>query len=246
MKVYQGGCSFLKSPDIFVESELSNQFGNDLINVNNCREGSSNAEIFKTAFFSLMKSNFDFVIIGWTHSWRHHKVMNEIEFNDINSKILEKESNFNILNSMFGYQQIVGNSSKNIHCKFEPEATDDVIMYTAILHNLLNSKNIPHLFLSMGELNNEVLKNRTGWLELINPKNYFGKGNILEKMNNSITNNFCILHIEEGHTIHNSGSGMYYSSGYVRDKTNHLNYNGAKKLAEIVKNYIIENQLISI
>jgi hypothetical protein len=64
-----------------------------------------------------------------------------------------------------GYTNIAVTSHHNIHCKLEPEGTDDVIMYTIILNQLLKTKKIPHLFVTMGELNPSVLMNRTGWID---------------------------------------------------------------------------------
>jgi hypothetical protein len=69
--------------------------------------------------------------------------------------------------------------------KFEPKGTDDTIIYTLSLHNLLNSKNIPHLFMNMGKLDSDVLSARENWLQDIDPKNYLSVNDddtILQKM----------------------------------------------------------------
>ena len=242
--IYQGGCSFLHSPDIFVNTSLSEYFGKDLVNINNCTEGSSNTQIFRKALFSIMKSDFDFVLIGWTNSWRNEKSFIEdvLDYKNIN-KLLE-ESYKNILDTELGYTNIAVTSHHNIHCKLEPEGTDDVIMYTIILNQLLKTKNIPHLFVTMGELNPSVLMNRTGWIDLIDSKNYYGDGNITNKMNHSISNYLYELHLNEGYTIPTTGSGFYYTPGYIRDNSPHLNYNGAQKLADLIKKYLIENNII--
>jgi hypothetical protein len=242
--IYQGGCSFLHSPDIFVNTSLSEYFGKDLVNVNNCTEGSSNRQIFRKALLSIMKSKFDFVLIGWTNSWRNEKSFIEdvLDYKNID-KLLE-ESYKNILDTELGYTNIAVTSHHNIHCKLEPEGTDDVIMYTIILNQLLKLKNIPHLFITMGQLNPDVLTSRKGWTELIDPKNYYGEGEITNKMNYSITNYFYELHINEGHSILNQNSNLYQTPGYIIDNTAHLNLNGAKKLAELIKYYLIENNII--
>lgn len=244
MTVYQGGCSFLKSPDVFVDTCLSDYFAESLVNINNSKEGASNTQIFRKALYSIMKSDFDFVIIGWTHSWRNDKSFIEEDMNYKNINKLLIESHKNILNSEFGYESIVGNSNKNIHCNFEPQGTDDVIMYTIILNQLLKSKNIPHLFITMGQLNTDVLNNRKGWIDLIDSKNYYGDGNIIEKMSFSITNYFYEKHINENYEITKAGSNELTSSGYIIDNTPHLNYNGSKQLAELIKEYITKNNIL--
>ena len=242
--IYQGGCSFLKSPDIFVDTCLSNYFGENVTNINNCKEGASNTQIFRKALFSIMKSDFNFVLIGWTQSWRNDKsfVEDVVEYTNIDKLLIESYKN--ILDSELGYKHIIGNSHDNIHCNLEPQGTDNVIIYTIILNQLLKSKNIPHLFITMGQLNPDVINMRKGWTELIDSKNYYGDGNISEKMNHSITNLFYEKHISENHGIPKFGSGSLMSSGYVIDNTPHLNFNAAKKLAELLQKYITENNII--
>jgi hypothetical protein len=244
MTVYQGGCSFLKSPDIFVNTSLSDYFGVNLININNCKEGASNTQIFRKALFSIMKSKFDFVLIGWTQSWRNDKSFIEDVIDYTNIDKLLMESYKNVLDSELGYEHIVGNSHKNIHCNFEPQGTDNVIMYTLILNQLLKLKNIPHLFITMGQLGTNILNNRKGWVDLIEPKNYYGEGNIVEKMSFSITNYFYEKHLSEGHGTPKSGYNTLTSPGYVIDNTPHLNYNGSKMLSKLIKTYIIENNIL--
>ena len=244
MRLYQGGCSFLQTPDVFIDTCLSEYFGKDSVNINNCMGGSSNTQIFRKAFFSIMQSEFDFVLIGWTQSWRHDKVINEVDFTSENMDILNVESYKKILDSEFGYQQIIGSSHNNIHCNFEPQGTDNVIMYTIILQNLLKSKNIPHLFVTMGEFHPQALSARRGWLELIDSKNYYGSGDILSKMKFSVTNDFHEKHITEGHKIpgekeiHNDGPG------YIRDNASHLNNNAKIIFANKILKHITGNSLI--
>jgi len=244
MTIYQGGCSFLKSPDVFVDTCLSGYFGNSLVNINNSKEGASNNQIFRKALFSIMKSDFDFVFIGWTQSWRNDKSFIEdvLDYNNIDK--LLAESYENILNSELGYETIVGNSNKNVHCNFEPQGTDNVIMYTIILNQLLKLKNTPHLFVTMGQLNTDVLNNRKGWLDLIDSKNYYGEGNIIEKMSFSMTNYFYEKHLNENHGIPKIGSSTLNSPGYIIDNTPHLNYNGSNELAELIKIYITKNNIL--
>lgn len=238
MRLYQGGCSFLQSPDIFVDTCLSDYFGKDLVNINNCMGGSSNTQIFRKAFFSITKSDFDFVIIGWTQSWRHDKVIDEIDFTDENMNILLEESNKEILDSELGYTQIIGSSLNNNYCNLEPQGTDNVIMYTLILQNLLKSKNIPHLFLTMGEFNSHTLSARRGWLDLIDSKNYYGKGDILSKMKNSVTNEFYQRHISEGFKKPLNGEIKNNGDGYIRDNASHLNERAKNILANNILKHI--------
>lgn len=246
MRLYQGGCSFLQSPDIFVDTCLSEYFGKDLVNINNCMGGSSNTQIFRKAFFSIMKSDFDFVLIGWSQSWRHDKVIDEVDFTAENINTLLKESEKSILDSEFGYQQIIGSSHNNVHCKLEPQGTDDVIMYTLILQNLLKSKNIPHLFVTMGEFHPTGLGARKGWLELIDSKNYYGDGDIISKMKYSITNEFHEKHLREGHSIPLSGEVFNDGDGYIRDNAAHLNINAKNIFAKNLLDYIKKNNIIKI
>jgi hypothetical protein len=203
--------------------------------------GSSNTQIFRKALFSIMKSDFDFVIIGWTQSWRHDK-----SFIGDNTDNLLEESYKTILNSENGYTQIIGSSHNSEHCNLEPQATDNVIMYTIVLHELLKLKNIPHLFITMGELDSNTLNNRTGWLDLIDSKNYYGEGNVFEKMNYSITNSFKKMHINEGFSIPNDDIIYNNGVGYIRDNVNHLTTNAKYGLAKAILKYILDNNILKI
>lgn len=244
MRLYQGGCSFLQSPDIFVDTCLSEYFGRNLVNINNCMGGSSNTQIFRKAFFSIMKSNFDFVIIGWSQSWRHDKVIDEMDFNSENTNLLLEESYKEVLDSEFAYQQIIGSSHNNVHCNFEPQGTDNVIMYTIILQELLKSKNIPHLFVTMGQSYSLTLESRKGWLDLIDSKNYYGEGSIIDKMNHSVSNNFHHRHVTEGYIVPENGITINDGPGYIRDSASHLNYNARQIFAKDVLKQITGNKLI--
>lgn len=246
MRLYQGGCSFLQSPDIFIDTCLSEYFGKDLTNINNCMGGSSNTQIFRKAFFSIMKSDFDFVLIGWTQSWRHDKVINEIDFTQKNIDLLLQESYKPILNSELSYHQIIGSSHNNMHCNFEPQGTDNLIMYTLALQNLLKSKDIPHLFVTMGEANIKTLECRSGWLELIDSKNYFGEGDIINKMAFSVTNDFKRKHIEEGYPIPKPNEIINDGDGYIRDNVAHLNENSKKEFAKNALEHIRKNNIVKI
>lgn len=244
MRLYQGGCSFLQSPDVFVDSCLSDYFGKDLVNINNCMGGSSNTQIFRKAFFSIMKSDFDFVLIGWSQSWRHDKVIDEIDFTHNNMNILLEESNKEILDSELGYEQIIGSSHNNNHCNLEPQGTDNVIMYTLALQNLLKSKNIPHLFVTMGEFNSKTLDARRGWLNLIDSKNYYGNGDIVSKMKHSVTNDFYERHINEGYKKPLDGESTLNGKGYIRDNASHLNQTAKNIFASNILKHISGNKLI--
>ena len=244
MRLYQGGCSFLQSPDVFVDTCLSEYFGKNLTNINNCMGGSSNTQIFRKAFFSIMKSDFDFVLIGWSQSWRHDKTIYELDLNDKHTNILLEESNKEILDSELGYEQIIGSSHNNNHCNFEPQGTDNVIMYTLALQNLLKSKNIPHLFVTMGECNSKILKSRRGWLNLIDSNNYYGDGDIVSKMLHSVTKDFKRRHVEEGYSIPLVGEIFNHGDGYIRDSASHLNENAKQIFANKILKHITINKMI--
>jgi hypothetical protein len=164
--------------------------------------------------------------------------------NSINENILLQESNKEILNSELGYNQIIGASDNNSHCNLEPQGTDNVILYTLALQNLLKSKNIRHLFVTMGECNSKILESRRGWLDLIDSNNYYGYGDIVSKMSHSVTKDFTRRHIEEGYNVPLPGYICNDCDGYIRDNVSHLNENAKQIFANKILKHITGNKLI--
>ncbi len=247
MRLYQGGCSFVSGADIFVDSNLYEYFAKngEFHNFNNSTGGISNTQIFRKAIFSILKSDFDFVFIGWSQCWRDDKsVLYKEIVNEIDAVKLLNESYQSILSTHIGYESIVPNNKFGHYCKFEPEATDDTILYTIILHTLLKSKNIPHLFITMGENNLKTLESRRGWLDLIDPKNYYGEGDIVSKMAFSVTKYFQKKHVDEGYP--NIETHSLNGLGYISDIGLHLNNNARTILSDDVLNYIIKNELLKL
>ncbi len=178
-----GGCSFLEHPNILTNTELANHFGPDAEVINAATGGSNNDAIFKKAFFSLLRNDFDFVLIGWTQVWRISKVLDIYHPSDEYKKILTAESYESILKTTEYYTQVVANDrTGNRFSHFEPEGTDNCIMYPIILHQLMKQRGIPHLFISMGDIIPYTLNARPGWLEFIDTKNYFGTGELKDKI----------------------------------------------------------------
>ncbi len=243
MKVYLGGCSFMENPNIFENNLLLNYIGNNSIIINNAKSGSSNDQIFRKALFSILKTNFDFVLIGWTQCWRIDKVIEVYEEDNDYKNILLEESLNNILSGSKYYTEVVANDKHyNRYCHLEPEGTDFVIMYTIILQQILKSKNIPHLFLSMGEVMPYTLNARQGWLPLIDEKYYFGEGTLQQKMSYPLTTHFYNEHMK----IFGENTGITWTDerGLIRDNANHLSKNGGRVLSEMVLKYIQENKIL--
>lgn len=242
-QIYFGGCSFLEKPNIFENDVLLNHFGKDSIVINNAKSGSSNDQIFRKAIFSILKNNFDFVLIGWTQCWRIDKVLDVYENTSEYRELLMEESNSSILKTSNFYSQVVANDKMyNRFCHLEPEGTDFTIMYTTILHEILKTRNIPHLFLSMGDIMPYTLEAREGWLQLIDKKNYFGTGDLKERMSFAITNHFYNEHLK----IFGESTGMTWThkNSLIRDNASHLSDNGGRVLAEMISNHIIKNKIL--
>lgn len=243
-RLYFGGCSFLEKPNIFENTVLGDYFGDDKIVINNAKGGSNNDQIFRKAFFSILKNDFDFVLIGWTQVWRIDKVIDVYDIGPDYYNKLKEESNASILNTSTFYTQVVANDAlHNRYCHLEPEGTDNLLMYTIILQKLLKEKNIPHLFLSMGDAMKYTLSARPGWIELIDEKNYFGKGPLVDRISFAITNDFYKKHVEMfGKDFHDS---TYFNpNSLIRDNANHLSTYGGEVLAKQILEHIIENKIV--
>ena len=240
-KLYVGGCSFLENPNILLNTELSDHFGPDPIVINAAAGGSNNDAIFRKAYFSLLRNDFDFVLIGWTQVWRISKVMDVFKEDTAYLKALTDESYSSILNTTQYYTAIIGNDKNyNRFSHLEPEGTDNCIMYTIILHRLMKERGIPHLFISMGNVFNSTLGARPGWLEFMDTKNYFGSGELKDKM--------AVCMTDEFHNEHKNMFGEnYHDSTYthplslIRDNANHLTDRGGRMLAKQILEYIKEN-----
>jgi hypothetical protein len=244
-RLYFGGCSFLQSPNIFIDSKLNDYFGRDSEVINNAFGGSNNDQIFRKAFFSIQKNDFDFVLIGWTQSWRIDKVLDIFDKDDGYEDRLREEASSDILKTSYFYTGIIGND-KN-YSKFshhEPEGTDNVIMYTIILHQLLKSKNIPHLFITMGELNYATLSGRSEWLKIIDEKNYFGKGKLIDRMGMCLTDLYHDKHIDIFGKDFDE-STYHLPNSIIRDNSCHLSENGGRILAKEILEHIIDNEIVS-
>ena len=240
-KLYVGGCSFLENPNILLNTELSDHFGPDPIVINAASGGSNNDAIFRKAYFSLLRNDFDFVLIGWTQVWRISKVMDVFESSPEYEKLLTEESYQSILEGTQYYTAIIGNDKNyNRYSHLEPEGTDNCIMYTIILHRLMKEKGIPHLFISMGDVINYTLKARPGWLEFIDTKNYFGTGELKDRMSFCVTNHFQREHKKMfGENYHDSTHTHPLS--LIRDNANHLTDRGGRLLAKQILEHIKEN-----
>jgi len=239
-----GGCSFLEHPNILTNTELANHFGPDAEVINAATGGSNNDAIFKKAFFSLLRNDFDFVLIGWTQVWRISKVLDIYHPSDEYKKALTDESYSSILNTTQYYTAIIGNDKNyNRFSHLEPEGTDNCIMYTIILHRLMKERGIPHLFISMGDIIPYTLNARPGWLEFIDTKNYFGTGELKDKMAFSITNH---LHREHKKMFGENFKDSTYTHALssIRDNANHLTDRGGRILAKQILEYIKENGIV--
>lgn len=244
-KLYVGGCSFMQHPDLLTNTILTEYFGKDSERINNAMGGSNNDQIFRKAFFSIQKNQFDFVLIGWSQSWRIDKVLDVYDKSDEYEDVLREEAESDILKTSNFYTGIIGNDIN--YRKFshlEPEGTDNVIMYTIILHQLCKSKNIPHLFISMGDISKATLSGRSEWLKLIDSKNYFGEGTLINKMSTAITNQYRERHAKI--FGENFGEETYEKpNSIIRDNACHLSTNGGRILAKEILTHILDNQIVT-
>jgi hypothetical protein len=250
MRLYYSGCSYLDDNGIIDDGTKLSKLFKINTSIRATQGGSSNEMIFKKSYLNILKNDFDFVLIGWSHPER------SIRFNlgtDMDSITMKRESNSDLITSNFNNYESILPGHGNVGAsqfKFEPHGTDDTIIYTTILHNLLNQKEIPHLFINMGKLNKDVIDARIGWLELINPKNYYGSGTISDKFKFSMIEQFVNDEMNVANISDNSVA-KYGSNEiplelqkHIRDTSGHLNKDGYSKLSEYLYQYIIDNALI--
>ena len=162
--------------------------------------GSSNEMIFRRTLLDILNNDFDFVIIAWSHPERYliPDINVELDYYKLKKDGDKKLQGVNYTDPYCYVGGIPGHgASKSMELlKFEPKGTDDTILYTLALHNLLNSKNIPHLFMNMGKLDSNVIKARENWIKHINPKNYLSMNDddtLLEKISFSFVEYFIEL-----------------------------------------------------
>jgi len=165
-----------------------------------CLGGSSNEMIFRRTMLDILNNHFDFAIICWSHPERY--LAPNININ-LNYKELKEDGDMEFqtihYTGPYGYTNGIPGHGINTNfelLKFEPKGTDDTILYTLALHNLFNSKNIPHLFLNMGKLDSNVIGARQNWIKHINPKNYLSMNDdntLFEKMSFSFVEYFINL-----------------------------------------------------
>lgn len=243
-RLYIGGCSFMQSPCLLSDTILTDYFGRNSEVINNAEGGSNNDAIFRKAFFDVQKNQFDFVLIGWSQSWRIDKVLDIFDKDIDYEKKLSEEAESEILKTSHFYTGIIGND-KNYRkfSHFEPEGTDNVIMYTIILHQLCKSKNIPHLFISMGDISRTTLSGRKEWLKFIDSKNYFGEGTLVNKMSVCTTNQYFERHAK---VFGENFTDETYNApnSFIRDNAYHLSMNGARILAKEILTHILNNQIV--
>lgn len=208
-RLYINSCSFMDTNRIVSEHSPLKEFFNFMPHpskfVNNPSHkaslgGSSNEMIFRRTLLDILNNNFDFVIIAWSHPERY--LVPDVGINLDYDKLKEDgDRELQGVHYTDPYCYIGGipghGASRNMELlKFEPKGTDDTILYTLALHNLFNSKNIPHLFMNMGKLDLKVIKARENWIKHINPKNYLSMNDddtLLEKMSFSFVEYFIEL-----------------------------------------------------
>lgn len=208
-RLYLNSCSFMDNDAIVSEHSPLKKFFNFMPHVsqfvNNPSHkaslgGSSNEMIFRRTLLDILNNDFDFVIIAWSHPERYLIPNINLKLNydklkedgDRKLQSVKYDGPYCYIGGVPGH----GATQSMELLKFEPKGTDDTILYTLALHNLLNSKNIPHLFMNMGKLDSNVIKARENWIKHINPKNYLSMNEddtLLEKMSFSFVQYFIEL-----------------------------------------------------
>jgi hypothetical protein len=162
--------------------------------------GSSNEMIFRRTLLDILNNDFDFVIIAWSHPERYliPNINLKLDYNKLKEDADRKLQGVHYTDPYCYIGGIPGHgASRNMELlKFEPKGTDDTILYTLALHNILNSKNIPHLFMNMGKLDSNIITARENWIKHINPKNYLSMNDddtLLKKMSFSFVQYFIEL-----------------------------------------------------
>ena len=208
-RLYLNSCSFMDDDGIVCERSPLKKFFNFIPQsskfVNNPSHkaslgGSSNEMIFRRTLLDILNNDFDFAIIAWSHPERYlipnmNLKLNYDKLKEDGDRQLQGVS-YNDPYSYIGGIPGHGAGRNSELLKFEPKGTDDTILYTLALHNILNSKNIPHLFMNMGKLDSNIITARENWIKHINPKNYLSINDddtLLEKMSFSFVQYFIEL-----------------------------------------------------
>lgn len=200
-RLYLNSCSFMDNAAIVKKESKLTEFFKDIPESHKASlGGSSNEMIFRRTLLDILNNKFDFVIIAWSHPERY--LVPDINL-ELDCKKLKEDGDRELQGVHYSdpYAYIGGipghGANKNLELlKFEPKGTDDTILYTLALHNILNSKNIPHLFMNMGKLDSNIIEARENWIKHINPKNYLSindSDTLLDKMSFSFVEYFINL-----------------------------------------------------
>lgn len=208
-RLYLNSCSFMDTYRICSEFSPLNELFNQMPTSVKWQEnpshkaslgGSSNEMIFRRTLLDILNNDFEFAIICWSHPERYLIPNTNLE---LDYKKLKDDGDKQLQGVRYNepYYYIGGipghGANQNLELlKFEPKGTDDTILYTLALHNLFNSKNIPHLFMNMGKLDSNVIEARENWIKHINPKNYLSMNDndsLLDKMSFSFVEYFINL-----------------------------------------------------
>lgn len=252
-RLYLNSCSFMDSNGIVKSPSLCSEIFEDIpISHIASLGGSSNELIFKKTLIDIINNHFEFVIICWSHPERFYiiELSDELDYDK-----LKKDSDTNLQKLPYFYKNCIpghGDTMPYDLLKFEPKGTDDTILYTISLHNLLNNKNIPHLFLNMGKLDSNVLEARYNWIKHINPNNYLSindSDSILDKMKFSFVEYFVnlggtqflkdreIALTNKNNNIDNI-SRLLNTNPYLIDLGGHLSDKAFTIIYEIIHNHI--------
>ena len=207
-RLYLNSCSFMDNDEILADNSPLVEFFKKMPTNFKWEEnpshkaslgGSSNEMIFRRTLLDILNNDFDFVIIAWSHPERYLTTHWEaIDYKKLKEDGDRQLQGVNYTDPYFYVGGIPGHGgTQNMESlKFEPKGTDDTILYTLALHNILNSKNIPHLFMNMGKLDSKVIDARQNWIKHINPKNYLSMNDndsLIEKISFSFVEYFINL-----------------------------------------------------
>lgn len=207
-RLYLNSCSFMDTDRICSEISPLNEFFTQMPTNFKWEEnpshraslgGSSNELIFRRTMLDILNNHFDFAVICWSHPERYlipKKYLIDFDYEKLKEDG-DRQLQTSDYNGPYGYISGIPSHGTNLELlKFEPKGTDDTILYTLALHNLFNSKNIPHLFLNMGKLDSKIIEARQNWIKHINPKNYLSMNDsdsLLDKMSFSFVEYFINL-----------------------------------------------------
>jgi len=270
-RLYLNSCSFMDNDAIVSEtSPLKHFFKNTNINdkwVENPSHkaslgGSSNEMIFRRTLLDILNNDFDFVIIAWSHPERYLVPNINVK---LDYKKLKEDGDRELQGVHYSepYAYIGGIPGHGATqtaelLKFEPKGTDDTILYTLALHNILNSKNIPHLFMNMGKVDSNVISARENWIRHINPKNYLSMNDddtLLDKMSFSFVEYFInqggtefikdrgIALINKEKNIDNINQ-ILHKNPYLIDIGGHLSDIAFNIIYELIYKHIIKHDMI--